>query len=103
VNYTVQFSPEAQDQLDELEAFITVAASPVTAANYVDAIVTYCESLKTFPKRGTRRDDLFPGLRIISYHRRAVITFLVDTPACTVSILGVFYGGQDYSLNDLNK
>ena len=38
MNYTVQFSPEAQDQLDELEAFITVAASPVTAANYVDAI-----------------------------------------------------------------
>lgn len=105
MNYTVQFGPEAQDQLDELEAFIAAAASPAIAAGYVDAIVAYCESLQTFPERGTRRDDLLPGLRITSYRRRAVIAFLVDTPARTVSIVGVFYGGQDYEarfLDDLD-
>jgi plasmid stabilization system protein ParE len=96
VKYTIEFSPEAQDQLDELEALIAVAASPAVAARYVDAIVTYCGSLETFPERGTRRDDLLPGLRITSYRRRVVIAFLVDTPAHTVSIVGIFYGGQDY-------
>lgn len=96
MSYTVQFSPEAQDQLDELEAFIMLAGSPVTAAHYVDAIVTYCQSLVTLPRRGTKRDDLMLGLRTTNYRSSAVIAFLVDTEAETVSIVGVFYGGQDY-------
>ena len=48
----------------------------------------------TFPKRGTMRDDVRPGLRITNYRKRAVIAFYVD--AERVSIVGVFYGGQDY-------
>jgi hypothetical protein len=35
-----------------------------------------------------------PGLRITNYKKRAVIAFDVDTDV--VSIIGVFYGGQDY-------
>lgn len=106
MNYTVQFTTEAQDQLDEMEAFIAAAASAGVAAGYVDSIVTYCESLETFPERGTRRDDLLPGLRITNYRHRAVIAFLVDTPTRTVSILSVFYGARDYEsrfLDDLDK
>jgi len=44
--------------------------------------------------RGTQRDDVRPGLRVTNYKGRAVIAFTVD--ADRVSILGVFYGGQDY-------
>ena len=54
----------------------------------------YCEGLETFPQRGTRREDIRPGLRITNYRKRAVIAFSID--AEVVSILGVFYGGQDY-------
>jgi toxin ParE1/3/4 len=50
--------------------------------------------LQTFPRRGIRRDDIRPGLRITNYKKRAVIAFDVD--AEMVSIIGVFYGGQDY-------
>lgn len=96
MSYTVLFSPEVQDQLDALEDFITNGGSPVTAASYVDAIVAYCQSLVIFPQRGLRRDDLMPELRITNFRRSAVIAFLVDTDAETVSIVGVFYGGQDY-------
>lgn len=56
--------------------------------------MSYCESLHTFPHRGTMRDDVRPGLRITNYRKRAVIAFDVD--AEQVSIIGVFYGGQDY-------
>ncbi len=56
--------------------------------------MSYCESLGTFPHRGTMRDDVRPGLRITNYKKRAVIAFDVD--AEQVSIIGVFYGGQDY-------
>ena len=42
--------------------------------------------------RGTRRDDVRPGLRITSYRKRVVIAFAVD--ADQVQIIGIFYGGQ---------
>lgn len=97
MSYTVLFSPEAEQQLAAIERYIAAAAgSSVTAARYVDAIVTHCESLVTFPERGQRRDDLMPGLRITHYRGRAVIAFLADAAAETLSIVGVFYGGQDY-------
>ena len=73
---------------------IAEAASPDIAAQYTEAIVSYCDSLRTFPLRGTRRDDVRPGLRITNYKKRAVIAFDVD--ADVVSIIGVFYGGQNY-------
>lgn len=92
----VQFAPEALDRLDAIEDYIAHAGSPTVAVRYVDAIVAYRESLTTFPERGTRRDDLLPGLRITNYRRNAVIAFMVDPNAETVTILGVFYGGRDY-------
>jgi plasmid stabilization system protein ParE len=94
MNYQVVFSPEAEEQLAELYRYIAAAASPDIAARYTKAIVSYCESLNTFPQRGTRRDDVRPGLRITHYKKRAVIAF--DVAGELVSVIGVFYGGQDY-------
>lgn len=96
MSYTVQFAPEALDQLEAIEDYIAQTGSSVVAARYVDAIVSYCETLTMFPQRGIRRDDLMPGLRVTNHRRGAVIAFIVDTAAKTVSILGVFHGGQDY-------
>ncbi|MEM5387868.1 type II toxin-antitoxin system RelE/ParE family toxin [Paraburkholderia phymatum] len=94
MTYRVQFAPEARDQLAELEAHIAEAGAPGTAARYVDAIVTFCAALATFPSRGVPRDDLLPGLRVTHYRKRAVIAFRVTGDI--VSVLGVYYGGQDY-------
>lgn len=94
MKYTVNFTPEAQDQLAALYRYIATAASPETAERYTNAIVSYCENLHTFPNRGTRRDDVRPGLRITNYKKRTVIAFTVN--AEWVSIIGVYYGGQDY-------
>lgn len=96
MTYAVVLSPKASDQLMALDAYIAEAASPDIAGRYTDAILAYCQSLATFPLRGTRRDDIRPGLRVTHYRKRAVIAFSVDPAAETVSILGVFYGGQDY-------
>ena len=62
----------------------------------MDGIIAYCESFETFPERGTRRDDLLPGLRIIGYRKSVTVAFRVSADAQVVSIVGVFYGGQDY-------
>lgn len=89
-------SPEVLEQLAELYQYVAEAASPDVAAQYTEAIVGYCESLCTFPLRGTQRDDVRPGLRITNYKKRAVIAFGVDTEV--VAIIGVFYGGQDFEM-----
>lgn len=94
MNYRVVFSPQAQEQLVELYRYISEAASRDVAARYTDAIVSYCESLRTFPLRGTPRDDVRPGLRITNYRKRTVIAFSVD--AEVVSVIGIFYGGRDH-------
>ena len=90
MTHTVHFTPEARDQLDKLEADISGAASPAVAARYVDSIVDYCQNLQTFPHRGTRRDDLRPGLRTLGFRRR--VTILFEVAGDTVNILGVYYG-----------
>jgi toxin ParE1/3/4 len=94
MSYRVIFSPEAEEQLLALYRYIAEAASSDIAAGYTEAIVSYCENLCTFPHRGTMRDDVRPGLRITNYKKRTVIAFSVDIEQ--VSIIGVFYGGQDY-------
>ncbi len=94
MSHRVVFSPEALEQLPELYRYIAQAASPSVALAYTEAIVSYCESLNLFPLRGTRRDDVRPGLRLTNYKKRTVIAFDVDSEV--VSIIGIFYGGQDH-------
>ena len=94
MKYRVIFSPEAEEQLANLYRYIAAAASPVIAERYVNSIISYCETLETSPLRGISREDIRPGLRITNYKGRTVIAFAVDEKQA--SIIGVFYGGQDY-------
>ncbi|PRA28381.1 type II toxin-antitoxin system RelE/ParE family toxin [Pseudomonas poae] len=96
MSYGVAFSPKALAQLDALEDYISNTGSPQVAERFIDNLISYCESLSLFPLRGIRRDDLLPGLRITHYRHTTCIAFRVDANTNTVSILGVFYGGQDY-------
>jgi toxin ParE1/3/4 len=51
-------------------------------------------ALADFPQRGTRRNDLLPGLRTIGFERRATIAFRV--PRTRVEIVTIAYGGRDF-------
>jgi plasmid stabilization system protein ParE len=62
----------------------------------VEAIRSFVKSLAEVPHRGTRRDDLRPGLRIVPFKKHTAIAFEIDETAGVVTILRVFYGGQDY-------
>jgi toxin ParE1/3/4 len=96
LNLEVIVSPLAKAHLEALENYIAQAASARIAANYVDEILQYCASLKTFPHRGARRDDIRPGVRIIGFRRRVTIAFEVTD---SVNILGVFYGGRNIEID----
>jgi toxin ParE1/3/4 len=91
--YRVVFGPEAQAQLASIYGYIAGEAGTSVALAFTTALVDYCESFTTFPERGTRRDDLRPGLRTIGFRRRVTIAF--DITRETISIIGIFYGGQD--------
>lgn len=62
----------------------------------VDAIRLYIKGFCERPHRGTKRDDIRPRLRIVPFKKRTVIAFEVDEGRRVVTILRVFYGGQDY-------
>jgi plasmid stabilization system protein ParE len=94
MTYRVVYAPEAEAQLVDLFFYIAAEASPEIAARFTDAIVQQCENLKTFPVRGTIRNDIRPGLRTIGFRRRATIVFNVSSDL--VTILGIFYGGQNF-------
>jgi toxin ParE1/3/4 len=92
--FVVMFAPEAEAQLLSLYRYIIAyEASPDIAQGYVGAIIEHCEALKNFPNRGSPRDDLRPGLRTLSFRRRVTIVYMVE--AKRVTVLGIFYGGQD--------
>lgn len=91
----VVFTPSAERQIDALHLYISEKASPGIADGFVRRVVDFCERLRDFPQRGTRHDDLLPGLRTIGFERRITIAFMVEVDA--ILIEGVFYGGQDYA------
>jgi toxin ParE1/3/4 len=92
--HRVVYAPEAEAQLLALFFHIAEAASPEIATRYTDAVVEQCESLKTFPVRGARRDDSRPGLRVFGFRRRVSIAFEITEDV--VTLLGIFYGGQKF-------
>jgi len=90
----VIFTPLAERQIDKLHEYITEQSGEARADAYVGRIVEYCKGLTNVPLRGTKRDDILPGLRITGFERRVTVAHIVASDA--VLIQGVFYGGRDY-------
>ncbi|MBW4476692.1 MAG: type II toxin-antitoxin system RelE/ParE family toxin [Tolypothrix brevis GSE-NOS-MK-07-07A] len=92
--YSVIFSPRAEQQLGSLYVYIADRGGEERAERYISGIIAFCQGLSTFPERGTKRDDLRPHLRVIGYAKRVAIAFSVKDDG--VMIHGVFNRGQDY-------
>jgi toxin ParE1/3/4 len=90
----VIFAPEARDDLFALYDWIADAASPQVALSYVERIERFCLGFADLSERGTRRDDVRPGLRVTGFERRVTVAFSVDDDR--VVILRIFYGGRNW-------
>lgn len=99
MTYRVIFRQSAEDDLDAIDDYIA-KDNPLAAAAFVGRIRAFCEELRDFPHRGTRRDDLRPGLRTIGFERRATIVFRIQ--ARTVRIVRILYGGRDLTARTPN-
>ncbi|WP_338057654.1 MULTISPECIES: type II toxin-antitoxin system RelE/ParE family toxin [Sphingomonas] len=94
ISYRIVVTPEARDELGALHSYIAAAADTETGSRFTDGIIDYIATLSEFPKRGTPRDDLRPGLRTIAWRRRVTIAFVVEER--DVVVIGVFYAGRDF-------
>lgn len=92
--YEVSFRPLAEADLFGLYRYIAEESGGAVAGAYIDRLEAACLALETFPKCGTRRDDIRPGLRTMGFERRATIVFQVLE--AEVVIVRILYGGRDY-------
>jgi len=88
----VFITPQAQRDLDQLQRYLSDRFSPTNAEKYVRRLIAACKSIGLAPHRGTQRDDLRPGLRVIGFERRVAISF--ETKENAVYILAILYGGR---------
>jgi toxin ParE1/3/4 len=91
---TVIVSPEARDDLIALYDWIAASAHPGTALRYVERIEAFLQGLRLASERGTRRDDIRPGLRILGFERRVTLTFTVEVDS--VVVLRIFHAGRNW-------
>jgi toxin ParE1/3/4 len=68
--------------------------SPANARRFVQRVEAFCLSLGDFPERGTKREDLGAGIRVLGFKRR--VTIIMAVSAETVEVLRVLYGGRDF-------
>lgn len=88
----VVFTPEARADLFELYEYIAERGSPDRALAYIERIEKACLSLRTLPGRGTLREDVRPGLRVMGFERRVLIAFRVNSKS--IAILRILYAGR---------
>ena len=95
--HEVVFDRAATADLNEIYDYLEGRAGPSIAANFVNRLQEFCFRLEHAPERGTKHDELRPGLRTIGFRRRATILFEVDDRRRRVVIVGIYYGGRNYT------
>jgi toxin ParE1/3/4 len=80
--------------LTALYDYIASESSSEIAIGYIRRIQEACMGLATFPERGRRHDDIWPGLRVIGFERRVSIAFRVLKTR--VEIVTIDYGGWHF-------
>lgn len=95
MTYTVIFALEARLDLADLFDYLAERTGEDFARAYINRIVEHCRRFDKFPKRGTPRNDIEPGLRLVGYKHRATIAFRVEGD--TVVIARFLYAGRSLS------
>ncbi|WP_183006817.1 type II toxin-antitoxin system RelE/ParE family toxin [Achromobacter sp. UMC71] len=92
----VVFAPDALRDIIDMQRYFSAAGSARAADRYIDDVVRACLDLASFPYRGAQRDTVTPDMRFLHHQRRCTIAYKVGERA-SVTIIGIFYGGGDYS------
>ncbi|MUZ76034.1 type II toxin-antitoxin system RelE/ParE family toxin [Agrobacterium vitis] len=98
-HYTIRLSLEAQTDLVEIhESITTRSGSAVTADRYIERIDGFLSSFDIFPERGTVRNEIRPGLRIVGFERSVSVAFVVEDD--DVVILRILAGSRELTMDE---
>jgi plasmid stabilization system protein ParE len=93
--YRVEYDPAAIDDLAGIRDHIAASGSPATASAFIIRVLDHLDGLGVAPKRGSLREDIRPGLRLVGWRRVLTIAFVVDDLNRRVIITAVLYRGRD--------
>jgi toxin ParE1/3/4 len=74
------------------------SGSLVTADDYLERISSFLQSFDVFPERGTVRNEMRAGLRIVGFERNASVAFIVEDES--VAILRIASKGQQHDFDE---
>ena len=86
--------PRARQDLFEIAIWIAEAASLGTAQRYVAKVDEHLKGFDLAAQRGTARNDVRTGIRVVGYRRQLTIAFTVDDDV--VTIVRIFRAGEDW-------
>ena len=88
--------PLVARDISRIASFLLERTTPRSVAAKIAALDADVNALAENPWRGTRRDEVSPGLRAIPSAENGVIAFEVREDTRTVRILSVTWGGFDW-------
>ena len=94
--YRIRMTAEAERDLQSFYDAISARASANMARGYVNRIIGYLSGFDQFPKRGSLRNHIRKGLRVVGFERRVAIAFIVETEE--VVVVRILYGGKKLEL-----
>ena len=96
MRYRVIRHPLVDRDIARIAAFLLEHTTYRSAAEKIAALDADVNALGEHPHRGTRRDEILPGLRAIPAAGKGVIAFQVDEESRVVRILSAAWGGADW-------
>ena len=96
MRYRVIRHPLVDRDIARIAAFLLEYTTPRSVAEKIARLDSDASALRENPHRGTRRDDILPGLRAIPSAGKGVIAFEVDEATRVVRILSVTWAGADW-------
>ena len=92
----LNFTPEAERQLNALDDWITEKASADVARRFVSAVLDHIDGILAFPPAGRSRHDVRPGMRTTSFNKRTLVAYEIDESSgeLVVNILGLFHNSR---------
>ncbi|MEQ9123039.1 MAG: type II toxin-antitoxin system RelE/ParE family toxin [Alphaproteobacteria bacterium] len=96
----VTLSAAALADIKSISDWVSERGGPSTARRYVDRLFASIDRMSAGALRGTPRDDIRPGLRIVGFERNLTIAFRVT--ADEVEVVRIFRRGRNWS-SDLSE
>jgi toxin ParE1/3/4 len=91
--FSVLLSPEAERDLEDIYRYVRqVSTSSLVARQYINRVMKFLATFDTFPERGSLRNDIRSGLRVVGFERNASVAFVVESDR--VIILSIAMGGK---------